>query len=76
MVCVFLCVIGICMDKELLNTPFFLTHLELLFAVIQLHIQAVRSIPVSIDDVCLAVAVEVCQSDPSAVLHGVLHTYR
>ena len=35
-----------------------------------------RPIPVPVDDVCLAVTVEVCQSDPSAVLHGVLHTYR
>lgn len=52
------------------------THLELLFTVIQLHVQAMRSIPVPIDDICPAVTVEVCQSNPSAMLHGVLHTYR
>lgn len=34
------------------------------------------SVPVPVHDVCLSVPVEVCQSDPSAVLHGVLHTYR
>lgn len=45
-----------------------------MFAVIQLHVQAMRSIPVPVDDVCLSVTVEICQSDPSAMLHGVLHT--
>lgn len=35
-----------------------------------------RPVPVPVDDVCLAVTVEVCQSNPSAMLHGVLHTYR
>lgn len=49
------------------------THLELLLAVIHLHEQAMGSIPVPINDVCPAVAVEIRQSDAPAVLHGVLH---
>jgi hypothetical protein len=32
-------------------------------------------VPVAVDDVCLAVAVEVSQGDAPAVLHGVLQTY-
>ncbi len=35
-----------------------------------------RSIPVPVHDVCLTVTVEVCQSNASAMLHGVLHTYK
>lgn len=49
------------------------THLELLLAVIQLQEQAMGSVPVPINNVCPAVAVEVRQSDAPAVLHGVLH---
>lgn len=47
-------------------------HLKPLFAVIQLHVQAMGSVPVPVDDVRLSVAVEVGQSDSSAVLHRVL----
>lgn len=52
------------------------THFELLFAVVHLHVQAVRPVPVAVDDVCLAVAVKVSQSNPSSMLHGILHTCR
>lgn len=52
------------------------THLELLLSVIHLQVQAVGSIPVPIDNVSLAIAVKIGQSNPSAMLHGVLQTYR
>lgn len=52
------------------------TYLELLFAVVELHEEAMRPVPVAVDDVRPAVPVEVGQSDASAVLHGVLHACR
>lgn len=52
------------------------TYFKLLFPVIQLHEEAVRSIPVAVDNVRPAIPVEVRQSDTSAVLHGVLHACR
>lgn len=52
------------------------TYFKLLFPVVQLHEEAMRSVPVAVDDVRPAVPVEVGQSDASAVLHGVLHACR
>lgn len=49
-------------------------YLELLFAVVHLHVQAMRSVPVPVDNVCLAVTVEVSQSNPSSMLYGIFHT--
>lgn len=37
-----------------------LSHLKLLLPVVQLHEEAMRAIPVSIDYVCLSIAIEVC----------------
>lgn len=52
------------------------TYFKLLFPVVQLHEEAMRSIPVAVDDVRPAISVEIRQSDASAVLHGVLHACR
>lgn len=68
----------VCFSSE--SNTFFLKgywhYLELLFAVILLDVQAVRSIPVAVHDIGPSITVEVSQSDSSAMLHGILHTCR
>lgn len=66
-----MCITGCSKCREHLGT-----HLKLLFPVIELHVQTMRSIPVPVDNVCLAIPIKVCKSNPSAMLHGVLQTYR
>ena len=51
-------------------------NLELLLAAVaHLHVQAMRSVPVAVYDVRLAVTVEVSERHPAAMLHGVLHPW-
>ena len=62
----------------IVNVPSFTgtsPYLEPLLPVVHLDVQTVWPVPVAVDDVCLAVAVEVSQGDAPAVLHGVLQTY-